>query len=685
MLVKKLLLLGGILFSVLMVRAQSCSTLGQTPVTAFPVCGTAVFKQDNVPTCNNGHIPVNCSDGALYSDKNPFWYKFTCFTAGTLGFLITPNTSSDDYDWQLFDVTGHDPSEVYTNTSLFVSGNWSSNPGGTGTTSTGSGSVNCSGPAYSNKNEMPTLVVGHQYLLLVSHFTDTQSGYSISFGGATIGGTASITDSLPPALKNIQPICDGSKIMVVLNKRMKCNSLVTSGSGSTDFDFSISPAIAKIVGASGNNCNSGFDMDTITLMMDGPLIPGNYTLAVQNGSDGNTLKDNCDNEVPNGSSISFQFKAPQPTTFDSLTPPTCAPGSLQLVFKKKILCSSIPANGSIFKITGPSTVNVTGASGQCDANGETYTILVQLAAPIVKGGNYQITLAPDAFGNTIIDECGLSTPGNSLPFVLKDTVSAAFDDQILYGCKNDTILFDYTGKNGVNEWHWLFNGGDSSSLQDPPMHIYSIVNDTVPADMIISTRLIVSNGFCSDTANIAHILPHAVNAAFEAPNILCPKDGALFKNNSIGPINSYAWDFGDGTRSADSLPTPHYFPETGIETKYQIMLVVGDNSGCLDTAFQQIDVLRSCYIAVPSAFTPNGDGLNDYLYPLNAFKADNLEFRVFNRYGQLVFQSRDYTKKWDGTVNGHPEPAGTFVWTLGYTDRDSGKTFFLKGTSLLIR
>jgi len=676
MVVKKLLILGGILFSILAAQAQSCTTLGQSPATAFPVCGTSVFKQDNVPLCNNGTIPLDCHDGAQYSDKNPFWYKFTCFTAGTLGFLISPNTTSDDYDWQLFDITGHNPSEVYTNASLFVSGNWSSNPNITGTASNNNGNINCAGPAYPNLNSMPTLIINHQYLLLVSHFTDTQSGYSISFGG----GTASITDSVPPALSSIRAICDGSRIEVVLNKKMKCASLAADGS-----DFLVTPAIAQVVAASGNNCSAGFDMDTLTLTLNGPLTPGSYTLSVKDGSDQNTLLDNCGNGIPVGASLPFQLAALLPTNRDSITPPTCAASSLQLVFAKKILCSSIASDGSDFRVTGPSTVSVTGAAGQCDGGGESYTIQVQLAGPIVTGGNYTVTLAAGTDGNTLIDECGLSTPlsGPTLSFTMKDTVSAAFTDQILYGCKN-TIVFSYPSKNGVNQWKWTFDAGDTSNLQNPPVHLYSVISDSLIGAKQI--QLIVSNGFCSDTASVAISLDNAMIVAFEAPNILCPKDAAIFKNNSSGAtISSYTWDFGDGTGSNDSLPADHLFPLTGIEKKYGVMLIVGNNLGCRDTAVQQIDVLRSCYIAVPSAFTPNGDGLNDYLYPLNAFKADNLEFRVYNRYGQLVFESRDYTKKWDGTINGHPQPPGAFVWTLQYTDRDSGKKFSLKGTSLLIR
>lgn len=96
-------------------------------------------------------------------------------------------------------------------------------------------------------------------------------------------------------------------------------------------------------------------------------------------------------------------------------------------------------------------------------------------------------------------------------------------------------------------------------------------------------------------------------------------------------------------------------------------------------------LLSSCLIKVPTAFTPNGDGKNDFLYPLNAVKAMNLEFKVFNRYGQLVFFSRDWTRKWDGTINGLPQSTGVYAWQLSYTHADTGEKVYEKGTTLLLR
>ncbi len=75
---------------------------------------------------------------------------------------------------------------------------------------------------------------------------------------------------------------------------------------------------------------------------------------------------------------------------------------------------------------------------------------------------------------------------------------------------------------------------------------------------------------------------------------------------------------------------------------------------------------------MPTAFTPNNDGVNDFLYPLNGYKTADLVFRVFARSGQLVFESRSWTQKWDGKINGSPAMVGTYAWMLEYTDKNWG-------------
>ncbi len=75
-----------------------------------------------------------------------------------------------------------------------------------------------------------------------------------------------------------------------------------------------------------------------------------------------------------------------------------------------------------------------------------------------------------------------------------------------------------------------------------------------------------------------------------------------------------------------------------------------------------------CNVVVPTAFSPNGDGMNDYFRPLNANKCklEDLELTVFNRYGDLIYSSTDIHNAWDGTFKGEPLPIGVYLWTLKY-------------------
>ena len=666
-------------------QAQRCTMLGQTPATAFPVCGSNIFVQDSVPQCDNGQVPTTCPVGPgepTYDDLNPFWYKFTCFKSGTLGLLVSPRDPNDDYDWQIWDVTGQPVNSVYTNLNLVIAADWSGTTGNTGTSSSGANLIECGTTPNTNPpvypppfSKMPTLIQGHIYLLMISHFTGSgQSGYQLSFGG----GTASITDTTQPAIAKVNAICQ-SVLGLTLNKNMACSSLTGTGS-----EFVITPAVpgVHVVSAVTASCGNGFDMDSITLTLSGNLPTGHYALVVRNGSDGNTLLDICSTPIPIGQTVPFPVAPPQPTPVSGLASPGCAPDVLKIVFNgpTPIQCSSIAGDGSDFALSGSTPVSVIGAGAFCDTLGLTDTVLVQLSAPIKTLGNYQLTLKTGDDGNTLLNFCGLSTPTITMPFNTADTVSAAaYSARVLYGCTQDTVVYNYPSINEVTQWRWLLDGSDHSRVQDPHERIYG-QNGTE------TVSLAVTNGVCSDSITGVVVLDNFSQLKFEAPMIICPKDFAKIINNSTGAwITDWSWDFGDGTSSNQKDPPDHLFPPTGEESKYTILLVTTDSIGCMDTARQVIDVLKTCYIAVPGAFTPNGDGVNDYLYPLNALKAEDLQFRVYNRWGQMVFETTNWLKRWDGTIGGSLAPAGTYVWTLSYTDGETGRRIVQKGTSVLIR
>lgn len=674
---KRVLPLLFLLFFAERVFSQACTTLGQNPETAFPVCGTTVFNQDVVPICSSVNLYVpGCSGGqgaADYENKNPFWYKFTCYESGSLGFVINPNNSGDDYDWQLYDITGRNPTEVYTNRSLVVTGNWSGTFGATGARAGGVNYIQCASDPAENRPSfaaMPNIIQGHEYLLLVSHFTNSQSGYSLSFGG----GTANITDPKLPKLDSASALCDGSVITIRLNKKMKCNSLTGAG----NVEFFIEPNIATVVSATGNGCSNSFDMESVTLTMSNALPAGNYKVKIRDGADGNTLKDNCDRTIPVGDSIPLTIFPVFPTPMDSITKPGCAPQTLELVFSKPIRCNSVEPGGSDFRITGPYAVTVTSATGDC-ANGTSSKIYLQLSAPMQQAGNFQVNLVRGTDGNTIVDECGQETPLSSIPFSVKDTVNADFRYRILLGCVYDTVKYFHNGANGVNSWQWTFDDQPPSTLQNPIVY-YTVFGTK-------ETQLIVSNGTCSDTSKATVFLRNTLKAGFEGTEFVCPNDKAIFKDTSIGNIRNWSWDFGNGSNSNIKNPPPQTYTVSPSNVNYEVpvRLIVEDDIGCKDTAVSKVFIVWNCYIAVPSAFTPNGDGMNDNLYPLNAYKAMGLKFTVYNRLGQRVFYTENWTRKWNGKFRGQDADPGTYVWVLTYYNPDLRKMIEQKGSTVLIR
>ena len=670
-----------VILTLTLAQAQStCTGLGQNPGTAFPVCGTNVFTQTSVPICGGTPLPTQCGSTAAYTDVNPYWYKFTCYASGTLGFVITPKNLGDDYDWQLFDITGHNPMDVYSDKTLIVSANWSGSPGITGASPAGKNVFECASqpsqgiPTFS---VMPTIIAGHEYLLLISHFDGaTQSGYTLSYPTGSQGGTASIVNPIVPSVTNAYAVCDGTQIVLKMNKTVNCTSIATDGS-----DFTISgPTAISIISASGNGCTNGFDSDSIILKLNKVLSAGTYSISASIGSDNNTLVDNCFNNLATGIVASLKFTSAAPVPLDSIAPFTCITDSLLLVFSKPILCSSIAADGSDFAITGSSLINIKSATGNC-TNGLTTSIRVKFTAPAKVNGIYTLKTKNGSDGNTLIDQCGFITPvGSGTNFQIKNVTTSDFQGSVNGGCKYDTLFLTHNGYGGTTQWQWRIDSVIVSTLQNPTLtsKAYGFGPHTI--------QLFVANGFCSDTiSGNFTFTDFTVKAAFASADTLCPTDTLHFTDKSSSSTSSWIWNFGNGVSSRSQVPGPQSYPNTNKRTNYLTSLIVRNNLNCTDTTYKYITVLASCNLAVPTAFTPNGDGLNDYLYPINAFNADNMIFRVYNRFGQLIFESRNWSKKWDGRVNGIPQPSGTYVWTFSYNEHSTGTPVFAKGTTVLIR
>lgn len=646
-----------------------CNTPGQNPTSAFPVCGTGTFIQSSVNLCGGRNLPhPTCSPS--YDDRNPYYYKFTCFESGTLGLLITPNNASSDYDWQIFDITGRNPNDIFSVSGLTVSSNWSGNTGPTGTNSTAAGLHECGGNT-PNFSKWPNLVKGHEYLLMISHFSNNQAGYKLEFQG----GTALITDTAKPQLKEAKAGCSGTEFYLKLAKPVKCGSIAVNGS---DFEF-VGSSI-PISAATGVNCSGAFDTDSILITTADRLPAGTFAIRTKKGSDGNTLLDFCDNEMAEGQTLVVNVLPPTFTPPDSLLRVGCKPVELALEMRDPIQCNTIAADGSDFTITGPAPVIIAGATQVNCSAGLVKQIRIQLRRPITLGGTYTVSIKKGTDGNTLLNACKMETPeGESVSFRGYDSVLASIHVKVSSSCTADTLIFSNPGANGVTQWRWTETGSGQTANTPAFTRIY-----TAPGNVLLD--LTVSNGVCTDSGKaVVSIADLRVKAAFEFPAFACPGDTIRFVDKSTGPVAAWKWNFGNGRQSTLQEPPYQFYTGNGPLAKVPVELVVSHANGCSDTLTQIISVPNNCYIAVPNAFTPNADGLNDFLYPLNAWKATNLIFRVFNRYGQLIWETNDWTRKWDGGSGAQKSPAGTYVWMLTYTEQDTGKKIVKKGTTLLIR
>ncbi len=131
------------------------------------------------------------------------------------------------------------------------------------------------------------------------------------------------------------------------------------------------------------------------------------------------------------------------------------------------------------------------------------------------------------------------------------------------------------------------------------------------------------------------------------------------------------------------IPNPvGMFPDAGVFT-YTIHGV--SDSGCTGDDVIYVNVIAASTFMVPNAFSPNGDGINDYLVPIPVGNSDLTDFRIFNRLGNKVFQASDlYNARWDGKYRGKQQDMGVYVWELQFTDNNK-QNRLIKGNVTLIR
>jgi len=152
---------------------------------------------------------------------------------------------------------------------------------------------------------------------------------------------------------------------------------------------------------------------------------------------------------------------------------------------------------------------------------------------------------------------------------------------------------------------------------------------------------------------------------------------------SVGYTRGFL-DFGDGTPVVDfqmGSNLGHAYLDTGTFT---IQLWVENELGCRDSISTQICVENIARIYVPNVFSPNGDGKNDEFF-FTSYGIKDVEWAVFNRYGEQMFESRSELDTWDGTYKGKVLDTGVYVVRIMYSNIGTGESGYYHGSITLVR
>ena len=188
-----------------------------------------------------------------------------------------------------------------------------------------------------------------------------------------------------------------------------------------------------------------------------------------------------------------------------------------------------------------------------------------------------------------------------------------------------------------------------------------------------------SNLGCTDDTSMVLSISPQPDADFSfTPNPALVLEDVFFTDESVGTgINSWLWDYGDGEGDNQQNPI-HSWSDGG---DYDVMLVITDAAGCQDTAVKVISIALPPVL--PTGFTPNGDGDNDvFIIRGGPFQSTN--FKVYNNWGQLIFETNDALIGWDGTFKGQDAPFGVYTWTF-VVELANGKIIRESGDVTLMR
>lgn len=260
-------------------------------------------------------------------------------------------------------------------------------------------------------------------------------------------------------------------------------------------------------------------------------------------------------------------------------------------------------------------------------------------------------------------------------------VEVAVSPNIVRGCAPQPVLFDNL-TDIINEDYqvvWDFGDGTLDTALSP-VHVYEEPGTySVSVDITSPIGCTVSRQF----GRLLSVNPSPTAAFDYEPKLLDRFNRTVqFENLSIEQEDNL-WTFGRGELIYQENPV-HSFRDTGFHT---VQLIVNNEFNCFDTAYAILDIYPTVTHFLPNAFTPNADGTNDLYSAQGVFEGiQDYQLQIFDRYGQLVHESKDPRMRWDGfnMNNGEPVSQGSYMVRLQFKDA-RGKYFGEKSMLTIYR
>jgi gliding motility-associated-like protein len=264
--------------------------------------------------------------------------------------------------------------------------------------------------------------------------------------------------------------------------------------------------------------------------------------------------------------------------------------------------------------------------------------------------------------------------------------AAAIDPDSSYICYGKSALLNATITSGTS-YNWSNNvpltGAGNGTVGSVPYTTTATATPKATSNVVLTVYNAGCPNALKDTFYINVTSPIIVSAGDDTAVVV---NQPLQFDATVNDENANIWSWTPSTGLNNShIPNPVgvYGSETNASITYVVTATT--SAGCSGSDTVVVKVFKTpADIFMPTAFTPNGDGRNDVIRPVLVGIKSLTYFRVYNRWGQLIFTTSQAGKGWDGTVNGALQATDNFVYMVQAVDY-TGKTIFKKGDFVLIR